>query len=176
MQTMLVDLKNKQEKARLLEEDLKKLPKNVNRNLYTVRILEIITNISKQNKDVTKITNDIREIQKTINTFTNTVQRADAIAEDKVYSAANGPGRDTAMVESYRLLSNVRARFEDLIAIVNKTGAMEKQTRDLETKIDQEVSRVSSNNSERILSDLEAIKQENASLVAQIKAMQRGAK
>jgi hypothetical protein len=42
--------------------------------------------------------------------------------------------------------------------------------RDLETKIDQEQSRVSSNNHERIRQDLEAIAQENAQLVAQIKA------
>jgi hypothetical protein len=42
--------------------------------------------------------------------------------------------------------------------------------RDLETKIDQEQSRVSSNNHERIKQDLEAIAQENAQLVAQIKA------
>lgn len=42
--------------------------------------------------------------------------------------------------------------------------------RDLETKIDQEQSRVSSNNSERINADLEAIIQENALLVAQIKS------
>jgi hypothetical protein len=41
--------------------------------------------------------------------------------------------------------------------------------RDLETKIDQEQSRVSSNNHERIKQDLEAIAQENAQLVAQIK-------
>jgi hypothetical protein len=42
--------------------------------------------------------------------------------------------------------------------------------RDLETKIDQEQSRVSSNNHERIKQDLDAIAQENAQLVAQIKA------
>jgi flagellar biosynthesis/type III secretory pathway chaperone len=42
--------------------------------------------------------------------------------------------------------------------------------RDLETKIDQEQSRISANNAERIKSDLEAIVKENAALVAQIKA------
>lgn len=48
--------------------------------------------------------------------------------------------------------------------------------RDLETKIDQEKSRVSSNNHERIKADLEAIGQENAQLVAQIKAATAGGK
>lgn len=173
MQGMLMDLKNKQEKSRLLEDEIKKLPKNINRNLYTVRILDIIHSISKQDKDIKRITTDIREIQKTINVFTNTVQRADAVAEDKVYSAANGINRDAAMIESYRHLTTLRAKFEALIGVVNKIGQMEKQTRDLETKIDQEVSRVSNNNFERIKNDLEEIKKENGALVSQIKSVQQ---
>ena len=79
--------------------------------------MEIISSISKQNKDITKITNDIREIQKTINTFTNTVQRADAVAEDKVYTAANGPNREAAMLDAYRHLSALRTNFEGLIEV-----------------------------------------------------------
>lgn len=172
MQNMLIDLKNKQEKSRVLEEELKKLPKNINRNLYTVRIMEIISSISKQNKDISKITNDIREIQKTINIFTNTVQRADAVAEDKVYSAANGPNRDAAMLDAYRHLTALRNNFEGLVSIVNRIGQIEKDTRDFETKIDQEASRVSGNNFERISSDLEQIKIENNNLIATIRKLQ----
>ena len=173
MQAMLIDLKHKQEKSRLLEDDMKKLPKNISRNLYTTRILDIINSISKQDKDIKRITTDIREIQKTINVFTNTVQRADAVAEDKVYSAANSANRDAAMVDSYRHLTTLRSKFESLVGVVNKIGQMEKQTRDLETKIDQEVSRVSNNNFERIRNDLKEIKGENASLVSQIKTIQK---
>ena len=44
------------------------------------------------------------------------------------------------------------------------------QARDLETKIDQEVARVSANNFDRIKADLEEIQKENQRLVGLIKA------
>ena len=96
------------------------------------------------------------------------MQRADAITEDKIYAAAT-VANDTAMVEAYRQLRNLRARFEDLINVVNKIGALDKQAADLETKIEQETTRVSANNSERIKTDLDQVRNENAQLVAQIK-------
>jgi hypothetical protein len=77
---------------------------------------------------------------------------------------------DPVMVDTYRRLKSLRSKFDDLIGTIGKIGQQEKAVRDLETKIDQEQSRVSSNNSERIRQDLEAITKENAALVAQIKA------
>ena len=75
------------------------------------------------------------------------------------------------MVDTYRRLKTLRARFETLVSTVSKIGQQEKQRRDLETKIDQEMSRVSANNFDRIKSDLSAVQQENAALVQQIKAL-----
>lgn len=77
---------------------------------------------------------------------------------------------DPVMVDTYRRLKTLRAKFEELIATVGKIGQQEKAARDLETKIDQEQARVSANNIDRIRADLDAIAQENAQLVAQIKA------
>jgi phage host-nuclease inhibitor protein Gam len=53
---------------------------------------------------------------------------------------------------------------------VNKIGQFDMQARDLETKIDQEVARVSANNFDRIKADLEEIQRENQRLIAAIKA------
>lgn len=75
------------------------------------------------------------------------------------------------MVDTYRRLKTLRARFETLVSTVSKIGQQEKQRRDLETKIDQEMSRVSANNFDRIKSDLDAVQQENAGLVQQIKSL-----
>ena len=55
MVTMIQDLKNKQEKAKQLSNELESLPKNMNRNVYTQRILDIISSITKQNRDIDKI-------------------------------------------------------------------------------------------------------------------------
>lgn len=85
MISMAQDLKEKQERSQVLSEELGKLPRNINRTLYTYRIMDIIASIGKQNKEIDKIVQDIREVQKSINSITNTLQRADAIAEEKIY-------------------------------------------------------------------------------------------
>ena len=52
----------------------------------------------------------------------------------------------------------------------NYKGQLEKQSRDLEKKVDQEQSRVSQHNFERIRQDLEQVLKENSQLINQIKA------
>eukprot|EP01038_Epipyxis_sp_PR26KG_P006336 gene6336-8723_t len=83
---MIQDLKDKQDRSVILQEEMSKLPKNINRALYTHRIMDITSQIVKQNKDIDKITADIREVQKTINSNTSILQRADAIAEELIFS------------------------------------------------------------------------------------------
>ena len=48
MQQMAGEVRDKDERAKLLADELEKMPKNVNRNLYTYRIMDIINSISKQ--------------------------------------------------------------------------------------------------------------------------------
>ena len=170
MVNMISDLKEKQEKSQILNDEVSKIPKNINRNIYTHRIMDIITSIGKQNKDIAKITNDIRDIQKTINSTTTAMQRADAVTEDLVFTAANAPGSDPATVETYKRLRTMRSKFEALIDTVSKIGSNDKNIRNYETKIDQEMSRVNNNNFDRIKQDLESVVKENQQLIAQIKA------
>ena len=170
MVRMVQDIKEKQERAQVLSEEMSKLPKNINRNIYTHRILDIISSIAKQNKEIDKIVSDIRDIQKTINNNSSAVSRADAVAEELIFSAANAQGSDPATVDTYRRLRTLRSKFESLLQSVSKQGQLEKQNRDLEKKVDQEQSRVSQHNFERIRQDLEQVLKDNNSLVSQIKA------
>jgi recombinational DNA repair protein RecR len=39
------------------------MPKSASRNSYTVRILEIVKNVKKQNIDINNILRDIRDVQ-----------------------------------------------------------------------------------------------------------------
>lgn len=65
----------------------------------------------------------------------------------------------------------MRLKFENLIDTVGKIGQIEKTTRDLETKVDQEMSRVSANNIDRIRNDLDQVQKENAILINQMKKL-----
>lgn len=169
MVTMIQELKEKQERAQQLADELSKLPKNINRALYTHRIMDIITSIGKQNKDIDKITNDIRDIQKTINSATMTLQRSDMIAEEMIFAAANQPKVDPPTVTTYRLLKDLRSKFDHLNNTISKTGTSERQSRELEVRIDQERQRVSLNNFQKVKEDLDLIKQENTLLIKQLK-------
>eukprot|EP01035_Chromulina_nebulosa_P020985 gene20985-27194_t len=171
MQFMVHELKEKQERSQILSEEMSKLPKNINRAIYTHCILDITASLIKQNKEIERITNDIRDIQKSINQCTSTLQRADAVAEELIFSTAHGSVNDSNMVEAYRQLRSLRFYFEELIEIVSKIGQMEKISRDFETKIDQESARVSVNNIERIQTDLKEVQKENNFIIKEIKSL-----
>lgn len=141
------------------------------RAVYTSRILDIITSLAKQNVEIEKITTDIHDIQKSINTTTSALQRADAVAEELIYAAATAANADKAVMDTYRRLKNMRAKFEELIDAVTKIGQQEKMARDLETKIDVETGRMSMNNIAQIGQDLLEIQAENDGLIARIKEL-----
>lgn len=44
---MMQELKDKQEKSQVLLEEVSKLPRNINRTMYTYRIMDIIASIGK---------------------------------------------------------------------------------------------------------------------------------
>lgn len=163
-------LQGQQEKARILEEELTRLPKNINRNMYTHRILDITQSILRQNEGIDKITADIMDVQKKINTTQSTLQRADTITEELVYRVAKDLD-DQDVLGIYRHLKNLRSTFDALVQCLEKIALQEQHHRNLETKIDQEQSRVSTNNFNRIQEDLSAIVSENKQLITQIKAI-----
>jgi len=97
--------------------------------------MDIIDRINKQSSTIEKITGDIRNIQKTINTTAATLSRSDAVAEEAIFAAANAPKSDVATVETYRGLTTLRAEFDKLVDCASQLGSTEKQVRDLEIKI-----------------------------------------
>lgn len=80
------------------------------------------------------------------------------------------------MIEAYKKLQELRSNFEKLFAAIDRMSQNEKLSHDLETKIDQEKSRVSTNNIAQISTDIAAVKAENAALIEQIKKVSVAAK
>ena len=112
---------------------------------------------------------DIRDIQKTINSASMTLQRSDMVAEEMIYAAANQPKVDPPTIGTYRLLKDLRSKFGQLNGTISKIGVCERQSRELEVRIDQERQRVSLNNFQKVKEDLDLIKQENSLLIKQLK-------
>jgi len=171
MQQMLLDLAAKDDRAKLLEAEYAKMPKNVNRALYTYRIMDVISSVAKQKKEITKVIDDVRRVQKQNNKISDTLRRTEAIADERVYQA--GLGSDPAAVQAYRYLCDLRHLFESLVALISDAGARDREARDHETKRKQLQSRVDANNLKRILDDLNQVKNENDKLIAKLKALPR---
>ena len=52
MSIMVADLKEKQQRAQQLADEMSKLPRNINRTMYTHRIMDIIDRLNKQSRFV----------------------------------------------------------------------------------------------------------------------------
>ena len=118
------------------------LPFNFFRASYTHRILDIVSSLDKQTKDIDKITTDIRAIQKTLNITRSALERADTVAEELIFVSASADINDREKADTYRRLKRLRSTFNDSIETVNKIGQLDTIARDLEAKIEEEQRRL----------------------------------
>jgi len=71
-----------------LKAEYDKMPKNINRSIYTYRIMDIINSITKQKMEIKRVVADIRDVQKAINSTSDTLLRTEAIADESLFQAA----------------------------------------------------------------------------------------
>lgn len=96
----------------------------------------------------------------------------EAITDEHVFQAAKR-ATDPAYVKAYRMLANVREIFEALVSTAQEAGKFENNSRDLEQMSKKLTIRNTAQNMERVLSDLDAVKQENIAMAKKIKKIQR---
>jgi coiled-coil domain-containing protein 22 len=117
MRSMANSIRTCEERHKQLLIELEKMPKNINRAVYTYRILDIIKQIRKQKREIANIINDIRQVQKETNQVGATLARQEQVTDDHVYKAASKEkGKDGAYVKSYKLLTKIRERFDDMVS------------------------------------------------------------
>lgn len=175
-------IQEKMDAMRVLDNSYAQLPQNLNRNMYTTRIMEIIKQVHKQKTEITKIIDDIKSIQKQLNFASEKLKRSEAVAEDKLYNAASSAVASSSsssssskdgqnpFVECYRKFAEVRELFEELILVVGDVGKKENAARDLENWISQLQTRDSSRHLDKVLTDLQSVQQENSALLEQLRA------
>ena len=84
MRTMAQSIRTAEERHKQLLIELEKMPKNINRAVYTYRILDIIKQIRKQKVEIGNIIDDIRQVQKETNTVAATLARQEQVTDDHV--------------------------------------------------------------------------------------------
>merc|ERR1712146_863567 len=116
---MISEIHEKEARANTLAEEYNRMARNINRNMYTRRILDIIQEIDKQKVDIEGIIGDITHVQRDIQSITENVKRVDVLVEEKIFRAAH-ENRDNLMAEIYRNLKDMRDKFSRLLTIVSK--------------------------------------------------------
>jgi coiled-coil domain-containing protein 22 len=176
MKEMAATIREKMEALHVLDKTYASLPPNINRNSYTNRIMDIIRQVHKQKQEIGRIIEDIKSIQKQLNFSSEKLKRSEAVTEEKLFGEASkqvssSKDPNNPYVECYRKFAQVRELFEELILVVGDVGKKENAARDLENWITQLQGRDSSAQLDRVLADLQSVRQENATLGDQIRVL-----
>ncbi|CAG7835882.1 unnamed protein product [Allacma fusca] len=160
------EAKEKVELYSQLMAEYEKMPKDLNRSAYTRRICEIIGNIKKQKREITKVITDTKAIQKDINTLSGRLDRTFAVADELIYKDAE---KDKNVAQSYKLLVSIHSDFSRIIKTLEETGNSKRLARDLEDKVEAEKAKHFQCKLDRLQADLTQMKKENQILQATLR-------
>ncbi|XP_053680941.1 coiled-coil domain-containing protein 22 homolog [Anopheles nili] len=158
---VIVDLQTKSALHARLVQEYERMGKTVSRMAYTNRILEIVGNIRKQKTDIDKILHDTRNLQKEINSTTGQLDRQFTVTDDLIFRNAK---RDEQCKRAYILLVALHTECSELVRLVQDTGAVKREVRELEDQIENEKDRNVVANLSQITHDLEEMQQESRRL------------
>lgn len=151
-----------------LVEELEKSNRNINRASYTTRIMEVVGNIRKQRMDIDKILGDTREVQKEISSITGQLDRQFTVTDDLLFKNAK---RDEYSRRAYKLLIALHSECNELVKGIQESGAINRESFDLDEQIENEKLRNISGNLQQISNDLDLMQQDNANLQEQLKKL-----
>ncbi|XP_021913925.1 coiled-coil domain-containing protein 22 homolog [Zootermopsis nevadensis] len=161
------EVRHKEQLHSQLVIEYEKVTKDINRSAYTRRIMEIIGNICKQKEEIDKVLKDTKKLQKMINNLTGQLERSFTVADELIFRDAK---RDETARKAYKLLATLHSDCSELVQMVEETGAIVREIRDLEEQIETESAKNVGANLNRISADLRQMKQESAALTAQLNA------
>ena len=85
MRAVIAAAREREERVAQLQAELERLPRDVRRELYTDRILEIIKQVKKQQVDIDKILIEIHQVHKEINAITESLSRSFNATDELIY-------------------------------------------------------------------------------------------
>ncbi|KAL0306224.1 UNVERIFIED_CONTAM: Coiled-coil domain-containing protein 22 [Sesamum radiatum] len=155
-ESILSEIKRREEELSKLSSDLEKQPKLAPRRSYIERINEITKNSRKQDNDIQRILRDTRELQLESNTIQERLNRTYAIVNETIFREAK---KDPVARQAYRLLTNIHESFEQIAENILATDRSRRDAADYEAKLAIITAR--SLNMDKLQADLAAIRKEN---------------
>jgi len=172
MKNMIQDIRQKESLVKQLKEQVQSLPKTADRQIFVVRILDIVRHVEKQKDEMTKILVDIKSLQKEIAVVSESLDKTFNETEELIFRDVSET-KDPISKNIYKYLVEMRSAFNKLIEYVRETGNCANQIRDLEGQINHMNQRKDALNVESIYKDLEQIKKENNVLIEHVKKLKQ---
>ncbi|XP_042233222.1 coiled-coil domain-containing protein 22 homolog [Homarus americanus] len=165
MKAMVQDASRKETALAQLKGQVEKMNKDINRSVYTKRIIDISAKVRKQKQEIDRVLADTRTIQKEINILSGKLERTFTVVEGTAYKEAANNER---VRQVYRAVAAVHEGCGELVDIVRDTGTVQREIADLREQVDLEKSKKVEENLTQLKTDLNQVKKENASLKQQL--------
>ncbi|XP_049865009.1 coiled-coil domain-containing protein 22 isoform X1 [Pectinophora gossypiella] len=149
--SMKEEYEKKEEMRDQLKSNYDKMKGGNKRSIYTKRIMEIISNVDKQNLEIQKILEDTRQLQKEINTLEGQLDRCFSIADETLFKDAK---KDDQAKKAYKLLALLHSECNTIVSLVNDTGTLARDIVDLEDNIKAETAKRTEDTLKRVQVDL----------------------
>jgi len=169
MREYVQDIQKKEERYKQLIDMYNRLPKEINRSLYTQRILEIVKNVKKQKVDIEKILIDIKSLKKEISGIYDTLNRSFASTSNLIWKDALN--KDPTAKQAFKDLAAMHEKVNSLAEKVEETGSAKNSILNLNEKMEQITMKTESLDLKQLLEDSQRVKTENQALVAKIKSL-----
>jgi chromosome segregation ATPase len=158
LQDMANEAQMKDEMIDLLTEEEAKSSTNLNRNAFIQRITEVIEKLKRQKHEIGKILKDVQDMQSSIAFNRDTLKRVDSATEDMVFQEAK---KDASSKVMYKMLTDLRVVYEELIRAVEEQNAVKNSIRDVEIRLDSVKTRNVNHDIARLREDLDKVREES---------------
>lgn len=165
MRIMVQDASRKEAVLSQLKSQCENMNRDINRSIYTKRIVDISAKVRKQKEEIDRVLADTRMIQKEINTISGKLERTFTVVESTAFKEA---GSNERARQVYRAVAAVHEGCGDLVEIIRETGTVQREISDLKEQVDLEKSKKVEENLEQLKTDLSQVKKENAALKQQL--------
>ncbi|KAM3968097.1 coiled-coil domain-containing protein 22 homolog [Aphomia sociella] len=152
------EYENKEKIRNQIKMSYEKLKGGNKRYIYTKRILEIISNVDKQNMEIKKILEDTRQLQKEINSLEGQLDRCFTLADETLFKDAK---KDDQAKKAYKLLALLHSECNTIVSLVNDTGTVARDIVDLEDNIKNEKAKRTEDTLKKINLDLTQMQKES---------------
>jgi len=167
---MQAEHRTKDDRLKAANSELKKLPKDVKRSSYVNRILDIIKNVNKQKRQITKILEDIKSSRREINTASSRLTRSFHATDELVFADAK---QKPVYKEVYKILVELHESFQKLDESITENGKCLNDIDMVQARISEMGARNESLDKNRIMKDLKAIRAENAALEKKLESLKQ---